>query len=55
MLSVLLPVRAGAQSPDRLGRVRYVVVDCRWELGAPGKGRELYRAAHVPERHWRDA
>jgi thiosulfate/3-mercaptopyruvate sulfurtransferase len=28
--------------------VRTVVVDCRWELGAPGKGRELYRAAHVP-------
>jgi thiosulfate/3-mercaptopyruvate sulfurtransferase len=28
--------------------VRYVVVDCRWELGAPGKGRELYRAGHVP-------
>ena len=48
MLSLLLPARAGAQSPDRLGRVRYVVVDCRWELGAPGKGRELYRAAHVP-------
>ena len=28
--------------------MRYVVVDCRWELGAPGKGHELYLAAHVP-------
>jgi len=23
-------------------------VDCRWELGDPGRGRELYRAGHVP-------
>ena len=23
-------------------------VDCRWELGAPERGRELYRAGHVP-------
>jgi len=23
-------------------------VDCRWELGAPGRGRELYLAGHVP-------
>jgi thiosulfate/3-mercaptopyruvate sulfurtransferase len=28
--------------------VRYQFVDCRWELGSPGKGRELYRAGHVP-------
>jgi thiosulfate/3-mercaptopyruvate sulfurtransferase len=28
--------------------VRYRFVDCRWELGAPGRGRELYRAGHVP-------
>ena len=48
MLSVLLPLCDGAQSLYRLGPVRYVVVDCRWELGAPGKGRELYRAGHVP-------
>jgi thiosulfate/3-mercaptopyruvate sulfurtransferase len=25
-----------------------VVADCRWELGAPGKGRELYLEAHIP-------
>jgi thiosulfate/3-mercaptopyruvate sulfurtransferase len=28
--------------------MRYQVVDCRWELGAPGRGRELYLAGHVP-------
>ena len=28
--------------------MRYQFVDCRWELGAPGRGRELYLAGHVP-------
>jgi thiosulfate/3-mercaptopyruvate sulfurtransferase len=28
--------------------VRYQFVDCRWELGAPGRGRELYLAGHTP-------
>jgi thiosulfate/3-mercaptopyruvate sulfurtransferase len=28
--------------------VRYQFVDCRWELGRPGHGRELYLAGHVP-------
>jgi thiosulfate/3-mercaptopyruvate sulfurtransferase len=28
--------------------VRYLFVDCRWELGNPGRGRELYRAGHIP-------
>jgi thiosulfate/3-mercaptopyruvate sulfurtransferase len=28
--------------------VRYQFVDCRWELGDPEKGRELYRAGHIP-------
>jgi thiosulfate/3-mercaptopyruvate sulfurtransferase len=28
--------------------VRYQFVDCRWELGTPGRGRELYLAGHVP-------
>jgi thiosulfate/3-mercaptopyruvate sulfurtransferase len=28
--------------------VRYQFVDCRWELGKPTLGRELYRAGHVP-------
>jgi len=28
--------------------VRYQFVDCRWELGSPGRGRELYLAAHIP-------
>jgi thiosulfate/3-mercaptopyruvate sulfurtransferase len=28
--------------------VRYQFVDCRWELGRPERGRELYLAGHVP-------
>lgn len=28
--------------------MRYRVVDCRWELGRPGRGRELYLEGHVP-------
>lgn len=28
--------------------MRYQFVDCRWELGTPERGRELYAAGHVP-------
>jgi thiosulfate/3-mercaptopyruvate sulfurtransferase len=28
--------------------VRYQFVDCRWELGKLGRGRELYLAGHIP-------
>ena len=28
--------------------MRYQFVDCRWELGAPGRGGELYLAGHIP-------
>jgi thiosulfate/3-mercaptopyruvate sulfurtransferase len=28
--------------------VRYQFVDCRWELGNPALGRELYLAGHIP-------
>jgi thiosulfate/3-mercaptopyruvate sulfurtransferase len=28
--------------------VKYQFVDCRWELGEPGHGRELYLAGHIP-------
>jgi len=28
--------------------VKYQFVDCRWELGKPGHGRELYLAGHIP-------
>jgi thiosulfate/3-mercaptopyruvate sulfurtransferase len=28
--------------------VRYQFVDCRWELGSPQRGRELYREGHIP-------
>jgi thiosulfate/3-mercaptopyruvate sulfurtransferase len=28
--------------------MRYQFVDCRWELGNPDRGRELYREGHIP-------
>jgi len=28
--------------------VRYTFADCRWELGKPGPGRELYLEGHIP-------
>ena len=28
--------------------MRYQFVDCRWELGRPERGRELYSAGHIP-------
>jgi thiosulfate/3-mercaptopyruvate sulfurtransferase len=28
--------------------VRYQFVDCRWELGRPDRGRELYLGGHIP-------
>ena len=28
--------------------MRYQFVDCRWEISDPSRGRELYRAAHIP-------
>jgi thiosulfate/3-mercaptopyruvate sulfurtransferase len=28
--------------------MHYRFVDCRWELGNPERGRELYRAGHIP-------
>jgi thiosulfate/3-mercaptopyruvate sulfurtransferase len=34
--------------PSTLGSLRYQFVDCRWELGSPGRGWELYLAGHVP-------
>jgi thiosulfate/3-mercaptopyruvate sulfurtransferase len=30
------------------GFLRYQFVDCRWELGRPSRGRELYLEGHVP-------
>jgi thiosulfate/3-mercaptopyruvate sulfurtransferase len=38
------------RSGDRIvsPAVRTVFVDCRWELGAPARGRELYLEAHIP-------
>src|SRR5207344_1051602 len=28
--------------------MRYQFVDCRWELGTPGRGRQIYLAGHIP-------
>ena len=28
--------------------MRYQFVDCRWEMGDPRRGRELYRSGHIP-------
>jgi thiosulfate/3-mercaptopyruvate sulfurtransferase len=38
----------GRGPPRYCRQVRYQFVDCRWELGAPERGRELYLAGHVP-------
>jgi len=32
----------------RLGEPGWVIVDCRFDLAAPGAGREAYRAGHLP-------
>jgi thiosulfate/3-mercaptopyruvate sulfurtransferase len=41
---------APPRAPDHVGLSvpRYQFVDCRWELGVPGRGRELYLAGHIP-------
>ena len=37
-----------AAGPSSVSSMNYQFVDCRWELGSPGKGRELYLAGHIP-------
>jgi len=32
----------------RRSAIPFQFVDCRWELGDPARGRELYRAGHIP-------
>jgi thiosulfate/3-mercaptopyruvate sulfurtransferase len=34
--------------------VRYQFVDCRWELGDPGRGRGLYLEGHIPSASFLD-
>jgi thiosulfate/3-mercaptopyruvate sulfurtransferase len=48
--SQAMPLQKYAAEPHRRHNhaVRYQFVDCRWELGNPGRGRELYVASHVP-------
>src|SRR5919201_2986610 len=38
----------GAQGPHTIDVMRYQFADCRWELGKPGRGRELYLGGHIP-------
>jgi thiosulfate/3-mercaptopyruvate sulfurtransferase len=40
----------GSSGPNRpkLHSLRYQFVDCRWELGHPERGRELYLESHIP-------
>src|SRR6188472_56415 len=40
--------RSTGSSTTNLSLVRYQWVDCRWELGRPERGRELYLAGHIP-------
>jgi 3-mercaptopyruvate sulfurtransferase SseA len=48
-LCALYSPRATERNPPLRSRaVRTQFVDCRWELGAPGRGRELYLAGHIP-------
>lgn len=37
-----------AELARRLGEPSLRIADLRWRLGQPGKGRELYRAGHIP-------
>jgi thiosulfate/3-mercaptopyruvate sulfurtransferase len=39
---------AAARHRRKLVSLRYQFVDCRWELGNPERGRELYLAGHIP-------
>jgi thiosulfate/3-mercaptopyruvate sulfurtransferase len=39
---------ATARSAVTIAPMRYQFVDCRWELGSPAKGRELYLEGHLP-------
>jgi thiosulfate/3-mercaptopyruvate sulfurtransferase len=42
------PIITPAELARRLGGLSLRVVDVRWLLGTPGRGRELYDAGHIP-------
>jgi thiosulfate/3-mercaptopyruvate sulfurtransferase len=42
------PIVSPAALAERLGDPRLRIVDVRWVLGAPGRGREAYDAGHIP-------
>ena len=48
MLNVFMPHIRRRRRSRHNRRVRYRFVDCRFELGSPGRGRELYLAGHIP-------
>jgi thiosulfate/3-mercaptopyruvate sulfurtransferase len=48
------PSGGGTRSRVAFNALRYQFVDCRWELGSPGSGRELYLGGHVPSASFLD-
>lgn len=47
-MALTSPIVSPAALAERLGDPRLRIVDVRWVLGAPGRGREAYDAGHVP-------
>jgi thiosulfate/3-mercaptopyruvate sulfurtransferase len=47
-MAIRSPIVSPAALHDRLGDQDLRVVDVRWLLGAPGRGREAYDAGHLP-------
>lgn len=39
---------------DSINQPNWVIIDCRFSLGAPNAGRESYRAGHIPGAHYAD-
>jgi thiosulfate/3-mercaptopyruvate sulfurtransferase len=48
MRAVASPLIEPAELEARLREPGIQVVDCRWELGRPGRGRALYLEGHIP-------
>ena len=47
-MAVRSPIISPSALADRLGAPDLRIVDVRWVLGAPGRGREAYDAGHLP-------
>jgi thiosulfate/3-mercaptopyruvate sulfurtransferase len=48
ILMIFMPVIRHGTRGRHNRAMRYQFVDCRWELGNPAKGRELYLESHIP-------